>query len=371
MRSIQLPVSYVIELIVTCLRETKGLRLFFVSLGFLLSFTACHEEENNPVPSIRQAEGFFIINEGTFNFGNASVSYYHYETGEVTHGLFKNANGHTAGDVLQQVFVVEDKGYLVLNNSGYVEVVNMETFESEGLIQPFESPRHFLPVSEGKAYVSDLYSNSVQVVNLVEGTVTGSILMPFWTEQMEKVNSYVFVTSPWDIRLEPHDQIYVIDAENDILTDSIQVGYDPVAIARDGNNKLWIYCRGAESLAEPAGLFCVNPQTFEVERSLLFQDYDTGFAARLAFNSAADTLYYLKNDVYAFALNGTNLPASPVIQASGSIFYALAVDPVTGNILVGDAVDYAQKGKVYIYGRQGNLLETTEAGVIPAQFVFY
>ncbi|MCB0653190.1 MAG: hypothetical protein KDC85_18090 [Saprospiraceae bacterium] len=345
--------------------------MFFVSLGFLLSFMACHEEENNPVASIRQAEGFFIVNEGTFNFGNASVSYYHYETGEVTHDLFKNANGHTAGDVLQQMFVVDDKGYLVLNNSGYVEVVNMETFESEGLIQPFESPRHFLPVSEGKAYVSDLYSNSIQVVNLMEGTVTGSIMMPFWTEQMEKVDAYVFVTSPWDIRLDPHDQIYVIDAENDFLADSIQVGYDPVAIARDGNNKLWIYCRGAESLAEPAGLYCVNPQTFEVERSLLFEDYDLGFAARLSFNSAGDTLYYLKNDIYAFALSDTNLPASPLIQASGSNFYALAVDPATGNLIVGDAIDYAQKGKVYIYGRQGNLLETTEAGVIPAQFLFY
>jgi hypothetical protein len=348
----------------------KHLILLF-TIGFLLVVSACHDDTGIDQPTIRQAEGFFIVNEGTFNFGNGSVSYYNFETGEISHDLFKNANGHVAGDVLQDLYIFNGKGYLVLNNSGYVEVVDITSFESEGIIQPFDSPRFFLPVSEDKAYLSDLYSNSIQVVDINNNTQTNSISMPFWTETMVNVDDQVFVASPWDIRLNAHNHIYVLDANSDVLIDSIQTGYDPVTIALNGDNKLWVYCRGAEELSEPAGLYCVNTTTMEVERSFDFLNYDLGFGTRLAFSPNGEILYYLKQDVYKFALNDSALPTEPLIEAAGKTLYSLAVNPVNGSVIVGDAIDYAQKGKVYIYKSNGELSNEVEAGVIPSQIVFY
>lgn len=345
-----------------------------VFLGlFLLTVMACHDDDpgpTNPNPTIRKAEGFFIINEGTFNFGNASVSYYHFDTEEVTSEVFKSTNGYTPGDVLQDFYIHDDIGYLVLNNSGFVQVVDMETFTSLGMIQPFESPRYFLPVGENKAYVSDLYANSIQVVFMDSGEVTGEIDVPFWTEQMVQVDENVFVNSPWDVRVDAHDHIYVLDSENDLLIDSIQVGVDPADMVLNGN-KLWIYCRGSAEEEAPAGLVCVNTQSLEVERTLPFEDHDLGFAARLALSEGGDTLYYLKNDVFAFPLSQAELPESPMVSADGRILYALGVNPGNGDILVGDAIDYAQKGKVYMYDSYGGFKKEIEAGVIPAGFVFY
>lgn len=355
-------------------RSKINMPLAILAGFFLLTVVACQDDDagpGDPNPAIQKAEGFFIVNEGTFNFGNASVSYYHFETKEVTPEVFKSANGHTPGDVLQDMYVHEGKGYLVLNNSGFVEVVDMETFVSEDIIFPFESPRYFLPVSGNKAYVSDLYTNSIQIVDMPTKEVTGSIAVPFWTEQMVMAGDKVFVSSPWDIRLDAHDHIYVVDPENDLLQDSIQVGVDPTALAIDGEGKLWVYCRGSEDLAAPAALVCVNTQALEVERSLTFNDHDLGFAARLAFNAMGDTLYYLKKDVFAFPLSNANLSENPVIHSEGRVLYALGVNPENGNILVGDAIDYAQQGKVYLYESTGDLKQVIEAGVIPSRFVFY
>ncbi len=347
--------------------------LFFL-LGFiLLSGTACQDEDDqpDPNPAIRETEGVFILNEGTFNFGNASVSYYHFDNDEVAQQLFRNANGQTPGDVLQDMYIVEDKGYLVLNNSGFIQVVDIESFESLGLIQPFDSPRYFLPVDAFKAYVSDLYSNSVQVVDLTDFEVIHKIDVPYWSEQMVGVGPKVFVNSPWDVRVDAHDHIYVLNPLLDILEDSIRVGVDPAAFALDGDQNLWVFCRGAEALNEPAGLYCIDTQTEEVIRSLLFDDHDLGFSVSLAFNPSGDTLYYLKNDVFAFGLEDVGLPATPLIAAVGRTLYSLGINPVNGDILVGDARDFAQNGEVFIYNRQGGLKKSIDAGVIPAGFVFY
>ena len=355
-------------------RDKSNISLALFAAFFLLTIGACQEDDpgpEDPAPSIQKAEGFFIVNEGTFNFGNASISYYRFETEEVTPGVFKSANGHTPGDVLQDMYVHEGKGYLVLNNSGFVEVVDIETFVSEGIISPLESPRNFLPVSEDKAYVSDLYANSIQIVDMPSREVAGSIAMPFWTEQMAVADQKVFVSSPWDVRLDPHDHIYIVDPENDLLQDSIQVGVDPTALVLDGETKLWVFCRGSEEQEAPAALVCVNTQTMEVERSLTFEDYDLGFATRLAINASGDTLYFLKNDVFAFPLSDSSLPENPIIPSDGRNLYALGVNPVNGDVLIGDAIDYAQQGKVYLYDSQGELKQVIDAGVIPSRFVFY
>jgi hypothetical protein len=352
----------------------KAKNYLLMLLGFiLLSQTACKDDDMQPEPNptIREAEGVFILNEGTFNFGNASVSYYHFENDEVTEKLFENANGQTPGDVLQDMYIIDDKAYLVLNNSGFIQVVDLESFESLGLIQPFDSPRYFLPIDAFKAYVSDLYSNSVQVVDLGDLEVIDKIEVPFWSDEMVKVGQKVFVSAPWDVRVDAHDHIYVLNPLLDILQDSIQVGIDPAAIALDAEDNLWVYCRGAEGLGEPAGLFCIDTQTETVIRSLIFDDHNLGFAARLAFNPAGDTLYYLKNDVFAFALEDLSLPESPIIMANDRSLYALGVHPVNGAILVGDARDYAQNGEVLLYNAQGELKRSIDAGVIPARFVFY
>jgi hypothetical protein len=64
-------------------------------------------------------------------------------------------------------------------------------------------------------------------------------------------------------------------------------------------------------------------------------------------------------------------PESSLIDAADVVTpYALGVDPVTGEIYFGDALDYASPGKVYIYNSDGTFKTSIASGISPTQFIF-
>jgi len=113
---------------------------FFVSFC-LLSFFSCQQE--TITPTIEAAAGFkkgvFITNEGQFTSGNASVTFYDVDQQTVQEKIFSAANDQPLGDVLQSITVVENKAYLILNNSQKIEIVNTTDFNS---IKPFDDIDH-------------------------------------------------------------------------------------------------------------------------------------------------------------------------------------------------------------------------------------
>ena len=91
-------------------------------------------------------------------------------------------------------------------------------------------------------------------------------------------------------------------------------------------------------------------------------------------NGSRDTLYYINKHVYRFPLASAGEPEI-VIESSYSSdlsggYYGLAIDPWTGDIYVGDAVDHAQQGRVYRYRKDGSPVDTMLVGVSPGAFAF-
>ncbi|MDU8955858.1 MAG: YncE family protein, partial [Bacteroides sp.] len=61
-------------------------------------------------------DGLFITNEGNFQYGNATLSYYDPETKTVENEVFYRANAMKLGDVAQSMTIRNDVGWVVVNN---------------------------------------------------------------------------------------------------------------------------------------------------------------------------------------------------------------------------------------------------------------
>jgi len=338
--------------------------LLFILIVFTVS---CRKDKPEDIPdpqiSVGNSGGVFITNEGNFQFGNAKVSYYDISTATVTEDLYQPANGVSLGDVCQSMCLFNGKAYIVVNNSGKVVVVNPLTFVATATINGFTSPRYFLPVSNSKAYVTDLYSNSITIVDLSTNTITGNIPCAGWTEELVLSYGKAFVTNQY------RDKIYVINTSTDVLEDSIQVSYGSNSIKEDKNGKLWVLCSGMHTGNNYAGLYQINPLTKQVDQSFQFQNLSDS-PWRLDINGTNDTLYFLNKGVYQMSITSGNLPGIALIAQGTRNFYGLGIEPNSGIVYVADAIDYVQKGVIYRYKPDGTLINTFLAGIIPGDFYF-
>jgi len=329
--------------------------IYILSIGILL--TACKKDspEQGNISSINVGSGGVLIgSEGNFQFGNASLSHYDDEKEEITADIFESTNGYKLGDVLQSIQERQGLLYLVMNNSSTVQVIDKYTFASKGSITGFNSPRYFLPVSNSKAYVTDLYANSISIVDLNTLESTKSIQVNGWTEELVMIYGKVFVCN------KGNDQVYVIEAETDLLVDSITVSDAPTSILEDKNGLLWVLCKNS--------LHKIDPVSLSLSQSYALNT--SSYASQLKINGTGDTLYFLNNGVFQFPIGDSTIPGSPIIEAGSTSFYGLGVDPVSGDIYVSDAIDYIQKSKIFLYTSGGALKSSFLSGINTSFFYF-
>lgn len=345
----------------------KGFK-YIVFVFAIISVLSCKKDKPEdvlePTPVFVNNGGVYVTNEGNYLFGNSSISYYSFSNESVSSDIWQSVNGSQLGDVCQSMRFFNSKAYIVVNNSGKVEVVNANTFTSTATITGFVSPRYFLPVSNSKAYVTDLFSNSISIVNLNTNLITGNIPCNGWTEELVLAYGKAYVTNM------KSDKVYVINTATDAMIDSIAVTYGSGSICEDTNGKLWVLCGGDQTLGIYPSLSRIDPVTDSVEQSFTFPNL-TDSPNHLNINGSLNELYYLANGgVYKFPISSSSLPSSPLIAQASYNFYGLGVDPNTGIVYVADAIDYVQNGVILKYQSNGTYLGSFIVGIIPNHFYF-
>lgn len=339
--------------------------LFYLLIAALFLFTSCNKDDDgqNGGDSLFQG-GAFVLNEGQFNAGNGSISFYNLETDSVENNIFENINDFPLGDVVQSMTIYDNKAYIAVNNSSKIEVVNINTFEYEGTIMNLTSPRYILPVNGSKAYVTDLFSNTISVVNLSSKTISKTIAVNGNTEELVLAGGKVFVTN------RSEDYVYVINPSNDNIEDSITVAAGPSSIQVDNSGKVWVLCSGKTLFdeewnvvgQEPGGLYRINANNLSVETALDFTTNDS--PSRLRINASGNELYYLNSGIFNMSASSSSLPSSPIISENNRSLYALNIAP-NGDIYTADAIDFQQNGIVYRYTSDGNLIDEFTTGIAP------
>ena len=334
---------------------------YLLFAGILLTFLGCKEPEDPPTANLDLTTGTWILNEGTFRVGNASLTFLSPE-GDLSQNVFSDVNGIPLGDVAQSLIVVGDAVYIIVNNSGTIYKVDRVTGAIEGTIDGLTSPRYLLPYSSSKGYVSDLYSGTLHVIDLTQFEKTGEIQMGAdWTEQMLMVNG-----DPW-VTVRGSNQVAILDPLNDAIAETIEVAFAPHSMVQDSEGKVWVLCSDEVEPVDPE-LVRINPFTRTVEKRFVFPDRSK-IPQRLRIDEAGENIYYLNGDLYQLGIRDTNLSTVPVVNADGRNFYNYKLQGTT--VWMTDAKDYQATGEVIRFDlASGSELARYSTGTTPSEILF-
>lgn len=354
------------------MNSTRLIISMVVAIMLTVAFTSCMKWEYGTMEEFRVSEsGLFICNEGNFQYGNASLTYYDPETGDVQNEVFYRANAMKLGDVAQSLVIRDGVGWIVVNNSHVIFAIDISTFREVGRITNLSSPRYIHFVSDTKAYVTQIWDNRIFIVNPKTFEITGHIVCPNMTmeagstEQMVQYGDYLFVNC-WSYQ----NRILKIDTRTDSIVAELTVGIQPTSLALDCNGKLWTVTDGGFAGSpygyEAPALYRIDAESFTVEKHYSFKLGND--PSELQISSDGRTLYWINDDIWAMDVTAERVPVRPVIESRGTKYYGLTVSPTNGDIYVADAIDYQQQGAVYRYTAEGELVDEFYVGIIPGAF---
>lgn len=328
-----------------------------IAMG-VVTFSACKKDENENVTT-ENYKGIIVVNEGGFNKSNGSIGLY--KPGTKTYfDAFKNANNRPLGDVVQSIASINDKFYIVVNNSNKIEVVNKSDFKSVTTITT-SSPRYILPVSTSKAYVSNLYSNNLQVLDLNSNTVSSTIDLKHWSEGMALMNGKAYVNAN-------NNMVMVINATSNTVEDSIITWAGLTKVVNAGSTQLGVLCSGEldwtnGSVVKDAKFFILSKDSNKVSKTINLTG--AGYGGSLVYSSSKSAFYFSlgNNKVVEVKMDGT--VSDFITLASTVSVYGLSID-TNGSIYVTDAGDFNSAGKVYVYNSSGTKTSEFAAGIAPS-----
>lgn len=349
-------------------------RVLFGLLVAASSFLGACSDDDSVAPLAGQ-EGFFVVNEGGFGNGDASLSYFDKSTNTMINDVFLDNVERPLGDQAQSMSVHNGRGYIVVQNSVKIEVINADDFSHLGTVtaeKGVESPRYFLGINANKAYVSDWgedkLTGTVKVLDLNSLEVTKTIPTGAGANKMIRVGDKVYVANNGGFGYD--NTVAVIDANSDELLKKITVGDNPSSVQVDKNNNIWVAGSGKtvynddwsvdETNSTPS--FIAKIVNDEVALKLDAASIYSGLG-NLVMNNAGDQLYFnYSNAVYKMSVDATALPSAPFIDKT---FYGLSVDPSTDNFIGTEASSFSSAGTVYRYADTGELIDKYTAGIAP------
>lgn len=345
--------------------------LLFV-LTIILLISACKKDDPPTALDVSLNSGVFIVNQGTLTASNASLSFFDNSANNLYNGLFYAVNLTQLGDVAQSISIYNDIAFVVVSNSGVIYAIDAKSAKLKGTISNLVSPRYMMVINDQKAYVSDLYSMDLAIVNPTTYEVTGSIPLGRTSEEMVIIGKEVFVANWSDFNQGSivNNRILVVDSEIDSVTANIKVGIEPNSLVVDKNDNLWVLCTGGYNHVENPSLWKIDGNAHIVVDSIIFNELYS-FPSNLEINGSGDTLFYLNNGIFKMPIDAATMPTDPFIKESaGREFTFLGVDPVNSDIYASNPLNNLTDGIVYRYNKKGYYLSQMKTGIVPAAFGF-
>jgi hypothetical protein len=346
----------------------------FWSLVFACSIVlvSC-KTKGDEQPSPLYQTGVFIINEGPFGSGTGTVSYYDRDADVLKNDIYGTENsGAVIGNILQSMSINGDKAYLMANNANKMVVVDTKTFKTSAtLATDLILPRYFLPIDAARGYITQWGKDSATSGIVVYDYATNKIAKTIPTggkganHIIRQSTSAIWVLNSGGLGKD--STVTIVNSSSDSVIQKITVGPQPNGIVEDVNSDIWVVCQG-EYLKNNGKL--VKIRNKGIEYSFTIPDG----VSNLITDKTKSTLYFLANNqIYQKDLLnfGANAPTVLMKPADAKALYALGIDPKTGYLWCGDALDYTKAGIVYIIDPATKIeKKRLTVGVIPNGFLF-
>lgn len=375
-----------------------------VFLLLLLALQSCRhdvivwpsEEEEAGEARTDSICGFYLLNEGNMGSNKSTLDFYDYATGIYTRNIYGNANPTVVkelGDVGNDLHIYGSRMWAVVNCSNKIEVMEARTARRLG--QVVLANCRYLCFHEGYAYVTSYagpvhinpnYEQKGIVVKVDTATLekVDTCVVGFQPDQLAIVGGRIYVANSGGYMFPNYENtVSVIDLATFREVSRIPVAVNLHRVVADCRGQLWVTSRG-DYYGNPSALFCISDldstpkvqrvQTSEgqdlvVENMTLCGDSLYLVGSEYSFSQMQQVCNYAIVDARTRQVCTTNFVTDGT-DASIMEPYGLAVNPLTREVLVGDARTHVNPGTLFCFSPEGRLLWKVRTGDIPAHFAF-
>ncbi len=333
--------------------------------------TSCERTDDEPDITANNLKGVFVACEGDFGSANGDITYYNPETKQLVKSLYYSANKVNPGDIVQAFEVVDTLGFIVVNNSQKIVVVNMKNFTKVKTIDGFSYPRSVVRADEESVYVSNgngFSDNYIYKIDLRTLKKTDSLAVSTGPEKLIKVKSKVFaaIAGGWN---NNGNSVVEIDPVTFKIDETYTVAPVPVDITVDKNNNIWAFCKGVATYDANwnvtyagMGISKINVSAKTVSTFPLAKMAASGVNNISAGNNGSK-IWYLNDGLYSMDVNASVLPSSKAVD---KLFYGMEIDPTTGYIFCLDAIN----SQSVVYNSEGLVQYSFATSSYPGSIAF-
>ncbi|RHR40271.1 DUF5074 domain-containing protein [Parabacteroides sp. AF18-52] len=285
--------------------------------------------------------GTFVLNEGS---GSNGTLIFISPKGGITDSIYYKANGSFLGGVSPDLFIANNKMYIVSQNGGgdgFLVIANAETLKKEvgyqdELKTTLSWPTHIAVLGENDIYLRDnngvsLFNPSSKTVTFIKGTKNAQ------KNRMAVADNKVFASTN-------SKTIVTIETGKDTISHTIEFDDAISGLIKASDGNLWV--------SSGKKIMKINTKDYSVMQENEVEPFSSSSnMATPAISAKGDTLYFSGGTTkiyrHVFSKNQTDfmVDARTMVENAGIVYNYLGVNPMTGEVLLNTIKGY---GKDYL-----------------------
>jgi len=346
------------------------LNYLFIALALTVGLASCHKDKEITKPDTPTAEraGLYVLNQGNLNSNNSTLTYYDYTTKKLTADIYKAANNADLGDTGNDAQIYGTKMYIVVNVSNVVDIVNAKTSKLIKQVSMGNRLPRSVAFYKSNAFITST-DGTVAVMDTTNFTISKYITVGRNPEQLVVSNDKLYVANSGGFSFgNPDKTVSVIDLTSLSETKKITVTANPVSMVADGIGNVYVLSLGDFDKVA-GGLTIIDDKTDAVKsQPTVSVGYNVPMAAQgdFVYFATADNKIAVYNTKTQALVRANFINDGTVVTTP----YAIAADPLTGEVFVADAKDYSSNGTLYAFDKTGKLEYSIATGIDPGRITF-